>query len=145
MLSRVIRKLENHRVIDETTQCWLFTGSIDPNGYGKLTYNSKSIGVHRLSAHIWLGYNISIRYNKEQVNHKPDCPNKHCFNPEHLYVGTQKQNVIDYYKSIDTGICPKGHPNEFMYEYTSLLGKKFRWCRMCRTENRHKYWKERGA
>lgn len=132
MLSRVIKKLELNRVVDESTGCWLWIGPVDPNGYGKTTYDSMSISVHRLSAHIWLDYNIYIRYNKEQVNHAKICPNKHCFNPQHLYIGTQSQNVNDYYELNDTGLCPHGHSKESLYEYTSKEGKKYRWCKTCK-------------
>ncbi len=141
MFIRLVKKLESGRVIDESTGCWLWTGNKYPNGYGQLGYQSGVYSVHRLAAHIWLKMSLD---SGEQVNHKPTCPNKHCFNPEHLYLGNQSQNLNDYYKSIDTGLCPKGHPKNFMYVYTDKAGKKYKWCRECRRIARHKHWVEKG-
>lgn len=138
MFNRMVKRLETNRVIDSTTGCWLYTGN-KREGYGYFTYRSKNHSVHRLSAHVWLGIPLN---SKEQVNHKQICPNRHCFNPEHIYRGNQSQNLKDYYELIDTGKCPKGHDKSFMYEYLSKDGKRFRWCRQCRKVSRHKYFIE---
>lgn len=128
MFNRMVKRLEISRVIDPTTECWLYTGN-KRGGYGYLTYQSKNYSVHRLSAHIWLDMPLE---SKEQVNHKRNCPNKHCFNPQHLYKGNQNQNLDDYYVLVNTGFCPKGHPKVDMYEYTSKDGKHYRWCKTCK-------------
>lgn len=72
--------------------CWLYTGGRFTSGYGSLKYRSKSYPVHRLSLELFKG----VVFNSgEQANHIIDCPNKHCFNPEHLYKGTQLDNMSD--------------------------------------------------
>ena len=44
--------------------------------------------VHRLSAWLWSGFDLGSGLN---VLHR--CDNPPCFNPEHLFVGTQSQNM----------------------------------------------------
>lgn len=58
--------------------------------YGMISFNDKMIPVHRISAMLYLGFDIK---SANQINHK--CPNTRCFNPEHLYIGTQSDNMKD--------------------------------------------------
>lgn len=141
LLDRLSKKLLNSRIIDESTDCWLYTGSKDPSGYGQVSFMYKHYNVHRIAAYLWLGLDLR---GLDQANHKIECPNKHCFNPEHLYIGTQSQNLNDYYKLSDTGFCPHGHPKRFLYIYTSFDGKTYKWCRECKRIARQKYWNEKG-
>lgn len=138
MFNRMVKKLELNRVIDQSTGCWLYTGNKRPNGYGYLTYQSRNHSVHRLSAYIWLDMSLSSR---QQVNHKPICPNKHCFNPEHLYIGNQSQNLHDYYGPINQRTCPNGHKlsDSNIYVWKDYSGKVYRWCKLCKLASLHKY------
>ena len=82
--------------IDKTEYCWFWTGYITPTGYGYFTlmYDDtpkKNYRAHRLS---WIMYKGDIPEGKE-VLHK--CGNKICVNPEHLYLGTQIENLNDYF------------------------------------------------
>ena len=129
MAIRLKDKLLKQRVVDETTGCWLWTGAISSNGYGVVSYQRRFRGVHRVSAHFWLG--LENLNSPLQANHKRECPNKHCFNPEHLYVGDQSQNLHDHYGPIEERICPKGHQIANPYIWKSPDGKVYRWCRIC--------------
>lgn len=60
-------------------------------------FRGKSINASRVSAHVFLGLDLDDR--KLQANHKPCCPHQDCWNPEHLYIGTQMENVKDFWKS----------------------------------------------
>lgn len=71
--------------------CWSFIGYCNNKGYGMIRFNRKLWLAHRLSIKLFK----SAEYDENlQVNHK--CANKSCFNPEHLYCGTQVENMIDY-------------------------------------------------
>jgi hypothetical protein len=89
--------------------------------------------THRL---MWLLVNGYIS-STQVICHK--CNNTKCVNPEHLYAGTQKQNVRD---SIEAGthvslkwsnFCPQGHEYtpENTYIATDKDGYTNRRCRAC--------------
>lgn len=85
------------RIIDSVTNCWLYIGPRTKGRnkelkYGQIKYKGKNIGVHRLALEIFK--DIKFEEN-EQANHTSNCPNMHCFNPEHLYKGSQKDNMND--------------------------------------------------
>lgn len=79
--------------VDETTGCWLWNGHKSPKGYGFLEYKGKNTKISRLSAHLYLG--LDINNKKELALHKAICPNKNCWCPSHLYIGTYADNALD--------------------------------------------------
>jgi len=75
---------------EPNTGCWLWAGPIGPKGYGSTYYQGKRQGAHRASFLFHKGLKDT---NQLHVLHKCDVPL--CINPEHLYLGTQEQNVRD--------------------------------------------------
>jgi|GEM_PF-3646783 len=103
LLSDIKDRLLSYRVIEDTTGCWLFTRAISSNGYGIISFKNKRYSTHRLSAHLFLGLDLE---SKLYANHKNICPNRRCFNPEHLYIGTHNSNMSDMReKNSCCGIC----------------------------------------
>lgn len=82
-------RLERNRKIDPITGCWLWTATLKPNGYGQIMVDRECKYVHRES------YKEYIGKPKNLVLHIRTYPNKHCFNPEHLYDGSKSDNAID--------------------------------------------------
>lgn len=78
--------------VDDATGCWLWTAYCCGRGahkYGVLTFKNVRTFAHRLSYETFVGQIPP----KMVVCHKCDVPN--CVNPAHLFVGTQKDNMVD--------------------------------------------------
>lgn len=82
--------------VEKTDKCWFWRGASDgkPNGYGKLTIRHVAHTAHRVS---WVIHNGDIPkgegYHGVCVLHK--CDNRNCINPEHLFLGSQQENMRD--------------------------------------------------
>lgn len=77
--------------------CWEWQASVHPLGYGRFSYNGKTEQAHRMSA-LLSGKIQQLKATRDTyVLHK--CHNRKCVNPDHLYVGTQKDNVRDMTKA----------------------------------------------
>lgn len=113
--------------------CWLYTGgSKTQDGYRRIAIDRRIYGVHRLSLYIFK--DLDLANTKLQANHRIECPNKECWNPEHLYAGTHEQNLADAkllkqsHNSKKTH-CLNGH--EFNETNTLMLSSGKRQCRPC--------------
>jgi len=70
-------------------QCWNWKHYTRPNGYAYFGVDGVQIAAHRFS---WSLVNGLIP-EKMQICHK--CDNKKCCNPNHLFLGTCKENIQD--------------------------------------------------
>lgn len=132
-------------VPEPNTGCWLWTAA-DTGRYGYFRLDGKvgqrrSIGANRAA---WLLYRGPIPEGM-MVCHTCDTPI--CVNPDHLFLGTPLDNMLDKVakgrqvsgQSRKTR-CPRGHPydatNTRHYNYK---GQHYRYCRICCNESSRKH------
>jgi hypothetical protein len=77
------------KVVFGLSDCWYWNGCLDNAGYGIWSYNRPNQRAHRVMFELF-----GNEYHKsKKILHK--CDARNCVNPEHLYVGTQADNVRD--------------------------------------------------
>lgn len=93
----LLKRMKKKSIIDPITNCWIWQGSgTGWSGYGYVHFNHRMWLVHRISAYMFHDLNL---LSDEHVLHKEFCPNKKCWNPEHIYVGNAHLNALDREKA----------------------------------------------
>lgn len=130
------QRLLVRREIDTESGCWYLAGrKRTSKDYHCLCMNGKMVLVHRLSAWIWLGFDI-----KSKLLALHDCDHPPCWNPNHLFFGTNKDNAWDREMKGRHGDgggkanrnkthCVRGHP--YNKENTYYHPKYGRQCLIC--------------
>ena len=97
--------------VRRTSACWTWQGFTDKDGYGTFKVSGKSVRAHRFAFELTNGavpLGLSVLHL---------CDNPSCVRSDHLYVGTQRDNVRDrdsrgrqrnQYQ--DATHCIHGHP-----------------------------------
>ena len=132
-----VRLLKHTVVVDGH---WLWVGGDNGIGYGLAWVEDRLYCVSRLSAYLFLGLDLK---SDLQANHKDDiCNYTNCWNPEHLYVGTQSKNWSDVIRRTARSTTFKcGHPRTPGNTYKH---GRFGDCKMCNVEyHRRKRIKEK--
>jgi len=76
--------------VEKTSSCWLWTGARFSNGYEAFRLRGKQRRAHIVIFEWTNGSTSDLR-----VCHT--CDVKHCVNPEHLFLGTQSDNIRDMF------------------------------------------------
>lgn len=95
---RLMRSIKKNK----ETDCWEWQRGLFSNGYGQITINKKNTLAHRASYEEFVG---SIPEGI-LVLHK--CDNPICINPDHLFLGTNQDNMTDM---VNKGRSARGEKN----------------------------------
>jgi len=115
--------------------CWLYTGGLDPDGYGIFWVNGKSVRVHRYT---YEALTDTVIPDELPIDHL--CRNRACINPQHMEPVTPRENVIrgilsqvNHEKAQSRTHCSNGHA--YTPENTHIRPDGTRRCRQCKRES----------
>jgi hypothetical protein len=128
-------------LVDLSAPCWVWPGTRDANGYGKIWLDNQQLLAHR---YIWRLIRGEIPRGLT-IDHL--CRVHGCVNPQHLELVTQGENTLRGMSPSAINKrkthCLRGHPYDAANTYYQPDGN--RRCRTCKVIHRERYNARRAA
>ena len=89
MNNSIIDRFNRHYEINPDTHCWEWQLHVDKDGYGTFAIDSYPHRAHRVSFEIFrqpIPFGVLVLHA---------CDNPRCVNPQHLFLGSQLDNMLD--------------------------------------------------
>ncbi len=117
--------------------CWLWTGFVDPDGYGRIAYGKRGQAAH---AHN-IGYLLLRGPIDDGLEFDHLCKIRRCVNPWHGERTTHPANVLrgESFSAVNARKthCAQGHPYDEANTYHRTRGGRD--CRQCRRASVQRY------
>lgn len=84
--------------VDTSGECWLWTGSLLGNGYGRFRLPDRTVSAHRIAWELAFGQipeGLQVLHDCDVNYEIGDITYRRCVRPEHLFVGTSADNQED--------------------------------------------------
>lgn len=134
MDAAVMERFMSYVMPEPNSGCWLWTGTLNTQGYGRFHINGK-----RPMAHKYV-FEALVKKVPEGLSLDHLCRVRCCVNPQHLEPVTTRENIMRGENKVAALAgrthCNRGH--EFTAENTSVRkhrGKTYRGCKKCHCED----------
>lgn len=137
---RLPRRFWAKVVEDPDTGCWMWTGGITADGYGRFKVAGKTRFAHRLAYEALVGPILAAH-----LDHFV-CETPGCANPSHVRPASVRENTLRGNTLPAANLakleCPAGHPYD---ESNTYIHDGKRSCRACHCATQRRYLEKRSS